>query len=379
MTPLEEISVIRIHGKDSTKFLQGLFSNNINHLVDGTVTALYGAFLTNKGRFLYDAIMTNNTNKGADTAQGGDYVLEIAKDAVKEGHFIKHLELHKIRSKVTIEDISNEYRVWSLMCSPQHHRQLEDQICQLSQQATSVPSVSRAYIDPRCLHLGARVLVHRNDIPSFKIFGDKYVPVGNDFYDFLRCSYAIPKYGSDLLPDKSIILECNFNFINGVSFNKGCYVGQELIARTHHRGTIRKRIYPCVIQTKEDKEKQNGQFAFHHQRANVNDSSKIIPSFFHPKDITFQDAKDQDISVLNGRTGTVVGKVLSHQLSLSITQLRNEALQDPTADLVLSAKSTSQQDLILSPYLPFYMPDLQELLGTPSDSKEANPQDTQNP
>ena len=67
-------------------------------------------------------------------------------------------------------------------------------------------------------------------------------------YDRLRLSLGIPDGSRDLVLDKSILLEAGFDELNGVDWNKGCYIGQELTARTRYRGLIKKRLFPVQIE-----------------------------------------------------------------------------------------------------------------------------------
>merc|ERR1712228_796222 len=131
------------------------------------------------------------------------------------------------------------YRVWSVLTPPKSVNATYDQM------AHKYDNQRLCYIDPRYLGLGIRVVLNRNEIPHH--LSNDFVPIGEDFYNALKCVYGIPSHGTDLIAEKSIILEANFNYLHGVSFTKGCYVGQELIARTHHRGQIRKRLFGATI------------------------------------------------------------------------------------------------------------------------------------
>lgn len=69
----------------------------------------------------------------------------------------------------------------------------------------------------------------------------------DEFPEVWRMLNGIPRYNVELIADKSIPLEFNLDWLNGISFDKGCYLGQELIARTHFRGVIRKRLVPVFL------------------------------------------------------------------------------------------------------------------------------------
>ena len=70
-------------------------------------------------------------------------------------------------------------------------------------------------------------------------------------YKTLRYKLGVSEGSSELVPGKALPLECNADYLHGVSFQKGCYIGQELTARTHHTGIIRKRIMPLVFSNED--------------------------------------------------------------------------------------------------------------------------------
>jgi folate-binding protein YgfZ len=102
-----------------------------------------------------------------------------------------------------------------------------------------------ALVDPRLAALGARIVADRHDFVRFGAPG----LVEADFaaYDRHRLGLGIPDASRDLVPEKSILLEAGFDELNGVDWQKGCYVGQELTARTKYRGLIKKRYFPVRI------------------------------------------------------------------------------------------------------------------------------------
>jgi folate-binding protein YgfZ len=117
---------------------------------------------------------------------------------------------------------------------------------------TDVPGSARpfgegvALADPRLAALGARVILpHRQIRDALTAAG----AMETDFaeYDRLRLSLGVPDGSRDLVLDKSILLEAGFDELNGVDWDKGCYIGQELTARTKYRGLIKKRLFPVRI------------------------------------------------------------------------------------------------------------------------------------
>jgi folate-binding protein YgfZ len=103
-----------------------------------------------------------------------------------------------------------------------------------------------AFVDPRLAALGARCILPSIDIrPALEGIG--LAESGFPAYDRLRIELGIPDGGRDLVPEKSILLEAGFDELNGVDWQKGCYIGQELTARTKYRGLIKKRLMPVEI------------------------------------------------------------------------------------------------------------------------------------
>jgi hypothetical protein len=102
------------------------------------------------------------------------------------------------------------------------------------------------FTDPRLPALGARAILPRDDIrPVLSAAGLNE----GDFaeYDRRRLALGIPDGSRDLVLDKTILLEAGFDELDGVDWNKGCYIGQELTARTKYRGLIKKRLFPVRI------------------------------------------------------------------------------------------------------------------------------------
>jgi len=152
------------------------------------------------------------------------------------GALQRHLALYKIRRKVTVEP-RPELRVWAVL--PRTPEEAGG-AAPLREQAEGATILTR---DPRTARMGWRLLTQDE--------GLALVPGGRlgDLRDYHRHRYqqGVPEGIHDLPPGVALPLESNLAFMNGVSFTKGCYIGQELTARTHHMGVIRKRLFPVRL------------------------------------------------------------------------------------------------------------------------------------
>ncbi|XP_021544512.1 putative transferase CAF17, mitochondrial, partial [Neomonachus schauinslandi] len=152
------------------------------------------------------------------------------------GALQRHLALYKIRRKVAVEP-RPELRVWAVL-----PRTAEEAggAAPLRERAEGATVLTR---DPRTARMGWRLLTQDE--------GLALVPGGRlgDLRDYHRHRYqqGVPEGIHDLPPGVALPLESNLAFMNGVSFTKGCYIGQELTARTHHMGVIRKRLFPVRL------------------------------------------------------------------------------------------------------------------------------------
>lgn len=192
-------AVLEISGEDKETFLQGIITNDIGHLKPGA--PLYAAILTPQGKYLFDFLLYRR----------GEAILMDYDNAQKEA-LIKKLTMYRLRSKVAFRDLADGVTAfWGEGTPPEG-----------------------AEKDPRHHKLGYRLLAERPSLADAHEAGD---------YDYHRLSCGIPETGRDLVPEKSFPLPMNMEELNAIDYNKGCYVGQEVTARSKHRGVIRKALY----------------------------------------------------------------------------------------------------------------------------------------
>ena len=218
---LDDRCVLGLSGPDARSFLQGLITNDVDSLTaDG---ALYAALLTPQGKFLHDFFLL--------TLEDG---LAIESDAARKDDLICRLTMYRLRADVTIEDLSDRYRVAALWGGA-------------PDDMPTGPNSVRLYPDPRLTDLGWRALVE-GDSGDDDLFGGGWRRESPDAYDARRIAFGVPDGGRDLLIDKTFALEANFEELHGVDFEKGCFVGQENTARQKHRGAVRKRFMRVDIE-----------------------------------------------------------------------------------------------------------------------------------
>jgi len=209
---LKKRSVISLIGDDTIDFLQGLISKDAKLLAENK--SVYAALLSPQGRFLHDFFLVPWQGK-----------IFIDVQAERANDLYSRLRLYKLRSKVeiTMEDSLAVAALW-------------DGELDLDEQA-----VCKIYQDPRLPEIGYRMLATRNAIVDYSA-QHKCAIAEEGEYEIFRLSLAVPDT-CDMIVEKSLLLECGFEELHGVDFSKGCYVGQEVTARSKFRGQVRKSFY----------------------------------------------------------------------------------------------------------------------------------------
>eukprot|EP01130_Rhizamoeba_saxonica_P009459 TRINITY_DN3849_c0_g1_i2.p1 TRINITY_DN3849_c0_g1~~TRINITY_DN3849_c0_g1_i2.p1 ORF type:complete len:275 (+),score=39.65 TRINITY_DN3849_c0_g1_i2:78-902(+) len=217
-----------IRGLDTYKFLNGLTTVKIEKTRESVPQ--YGTFLSIKGKIMFDAMFYHRANVGS-------YFVEVDTDVVDS--FYQHLNKYKLRSMVDFEDhIAKAYDLWTVTAIDIESRDL------LLRNLLNVGELGNnlhIYIDPRW-DLNLRLIVPKNEQPPLDGIPDLIWQEDDDtLYEYLRILNGIPEGQTELIHDKQMPLEANLVEIGGLDLDKGCYIGQELVARTHFQGQIRKR------------------------------------------------------------------------------------------------------------------------------------------
>jgi folate-binding protein YgfZ len=219
--------VLRIQGEDARTFLQGLISNDVMQV--SPTHAAWAAFLTPQGRYLHDFFLV---------AQAGTLLLE--GEAERLVDLRRRLLIYKLRSRVTIEAPGDAMSVWSLIGDDAAAR------CGLvSADIGRAVDLDQgiAFVDPRLAAAGVRAILPSEDAEQ-TLSRRGFDPGSPQVYDRIRISHGLPDGSRDLLVEKSLLLECGFDELHGIDWGKGCFLGQELTARTRYRGLIKRRLIP---------------------------------------------------------------------------------------------------------------------------------------
>jgi len=228
--PLEDRGILEIAGPDRKAFLQGLVSNDVQKL--GPHRALYAAFLTPQGKYLHDFFL----------AEQGEAIL-LEGERARLPDLQRRLSLFKLRAKVTLAEVSDRFSI-SVAFGEAAGAKLG---VPADLGATAPFGDGIAFIDPRLTELGARVILPRaNGTRPLEAAGLARAEPAD--YDRLRLSLGVADGSRDLVVEKAILLEAGFDELHGVDWDKGCYMGQELTARTKYRALIKKRLIPVQVQ-----------------------------------------------------------------------------------------------------------------------------------
>jgi folate-binding protein YgfZ len=220
--------VLLVKGPDARPFLQGLVSNDVTAV--GPERAIYAAFLTPQGRYLHDFFIAE--------LDGG---LALDGEAERLPDLKRRLSVYRLRSKVELIEAGAS---WSVVLVPDDWQALG--LDPVSGRARALDG-GIAFIDPRLAALGARAILPRTQAEAI-LASLGLSPGQAAAYDALRLSLGIPDGSRDLEVERALLLENGFDELAGIDWNKGCYMGQELTARTKYRALIRKRLLPVVVE-----------------------------------------------------------------------------------------------------------------------------------
>ncbi len=226
---LEDRGILYINGTDAKEFLQNLISNDINKVNE--TNSCFASLLTPQGKFLFAFIIVKHKS---------GYFIDCEKSQIEA--LFKQLSIYKLRSNVEIMNLSNEF----VIAAFNHKKFLT------FENAKDVPGNTIKYredpiiLDPRNKELGARLIINLEKLYlSLKKLELKDTNI-NEYYKFSH-ELGIPQKDMNKLQNKLFGLECNFEELNGIDFQKGCYIGQENTSRIKLKNKLSKRLLPIHL------------------------------------------------------------------------------------------------------------------------------------
>lgn len=221
---LPERTSLLVQGIDARTFLQGLITQDIETVTEKH--AAFSAMLNAQGKFLFDFFLLPEAH---------GVLIEI--HTLFAARLKQLLSLYKLRANVIIEERTSSHSI-AIMgdLSPLNLATTPGAIAPHNEAGI-------LYTDPRTPLIGARLLTSHLPLAQEWLKSLGYDEIASSAYETQRIQLAIPEAGIDSIPEKTLILENGFEMLNGVSFTKGCYVGQEVTARTKHRANMQKGLY----------------------------------------------------------------------------------------------------------------------------------------
>ena len=229
--PLDDRGVVSVDGPEAEPFLQGLISNDIERVTEAR--SIYAALLTPQGKFLHDFFVLR---------RGKGYLLDC--EGPRVGDLGGRLVAYRLRADVQLADATEDHQVVALFGGESAGGAFGLAPDEGSAAPCGGGTVMR---DPRNAALGLRAVLPRGaDLAFLERAGFAKGHVAD--YERHRIAHGAPDGSRDMEVGRATLMECGFEALNGVDFEKGCYVGQELTARTKHRGLVRRQLAPVALE-----------------------------------------------------------------------------------------------------------------------------------
>ena len=241
--------LIELQGPQAPQFLQGLTTANITPWSEGLPRTVYSAFLNAKGRILQDVFIYPLTTSSGTAANKQGFLIDV--DANQVRYLMSWLNKYKLRAKITIRELSPKEA--GVLCTWSDTQQTAS--------TTDTNTNGSSIQDPRAPGFGTRtagpiraLLENWRESQHYSQDTNPESESMNIQYKIRRYTYGIPEGQDELQYGHALVHDSNIDYMGGVDFRKGCYVGQELVIRTQHTGVVRKRILPCVVYDAHDRE-----------------------------------------------------------------------------------------------------------------------------
>jgi len=217
---LPERGVVKVAGEDARKFLNGLLTTDVARV--SPQRASFAALLTPQGKIMVDMIVAENPPE-----DGGGFFLDIPRALAIT--LVDRLNFYKLRAKVIAEDLSAVLGIMAVW------------------EGTGSTEYGLCYADPRLPELGMRCMLPPHLVAEAAADLGAALVEDKD-YEAHRIGLGVPRGGLDFRYNDAFPHEADMDQLGGIDFDKGCYVGQEVVSRVEHRGTARKRVVPVTYQ-----------------------------------------------------------------------------------------------------------------------------------
>ena len=212
----DDAGFIMVSGTESIDFLQSILTANVATIAVGGCRP--SALLTPQGRILIDMMLYRLS----------DQDICIQTDQERTADLLTRLRRYRLRRPVTLEQgLDMHLTLW------------------WGYEGTAKPDDDKIFLDPRHGDLGCRIISRSADLPP-TVNGAK--PASCEDWQARRIRQAIPEGSIDLVPERALMLEAGLDKLTAVDFEKGCYIGQEVTARTHYRGLVKRRLLPLFCE-----------------------------------------------------------------------------------------------------------------------------------
>jgi folate-binding protein YgfZ len=217
---LPDRAVVKVSGEDARNFLNGLLTTDVGLIQPGL--GRFGALLTPQGKITADFLITE-----APSGHGGGLLIDCPRAQAQS--LADKLGFYKLRAKVAVENLSGSLGVLAVW------------------DGDPVVKPDLTFADPRSEKLGWRILIPAELAPKVaSLIGADLVD--SPAYDAHRIACDVPRGGIDFMYGDAFPHETNMDRLHGVDFDKGCYVGQEVVSRMQHRGTARTRTVKVILE-----------------------------------------------------------------------------------------------------------------------------------
>ncbi len=214
---LADRAIVSVSGAEARSFLQGLVTCDMTKIAPDAPG--FGALLTPQGKIMFDFLVAQDDER---------FLLDAPRE--KAADLVKRLGFYKLRAKIEIADLSTEAKGEDALA-----------VVAIFGDAPPTPAGAIVFVDPRADGLGRRALL---PLAAARAYG--VAPEGE--YEAHRIACGVPKGGLDFAYGDAFPHETNMDLLHGVAFDKGCYVGQEVVSRMQHRGLVRKRVVKVALE-----------------------------------------------------------------------------------------------------------------------------------